>query len=115
MAEGMRRNDGLTLLTRRRWGGGSGTPETKQVRHDPVGAVGSGWQLAPEPEADVDPASLSNLRFDQGAALVALVVVERFVQLNQIRIPGIPAVGVEEVETALLHPTGPVGSPEYGT
>ena len=56
-----------------------------------IRAVGAGGQLAPQAEADVNPAPLADSGFDERAFLPALVVVERLVHLDQLGVIGAPA------------------------
>jgi hypothetical protein len=55
--------------------------------------VGSGGHLTPQSEADEDPASLSHGRTHERTLFPSDVVLERLVNLNEIRVPlilGVP-------------------------
>ena len=65
--------------------------KAQQVGHQTECTIRACRQLAPQPEAHVQPPALADLRFDQRAALGALVVRKRLGELNQILILRIAA------------------------
>src|SRR3954451_9690784 len=73
-----------------------------KISHQLVCALGPGGQLAPQHQADVDPAPLAVARFDQGASLAAGVKRKRIGRPQQVNVARI-AVG-EKIGSALLHP-----------
>ena len=79
--------------------------QAEQIRQQLIRAVGPRRQLPPQAEAEVEPASLADPRFDQRAELLAGVVLERVVHRHQIHVLRILL--AEEVQPALLHPVGP--------
>src|SRR4051812_26782917 len=89
------------------WGG---SPQANQVGHEAIRPDGPGWQLAPEPEANVHPAAFADPRFDQGTGLDALVELERIRRGEQVHVALIAV--AQEVEAALLHPPVPRLRPE---
>ena len=66
-----------------------------EIREQLVRAVGPGGDLPPQPKTDVNPVALSDLGAHKRALLPSLVVLERLVHLDQIRVPLI--VGNNEV------------------
>src|SRR4029079_2716291 len=104
--------EGPQPLFRRPGGGAGGLSEAQEIRHQPERAIGAGRQLAPQAQADVDPASLADFGFDERAALGSLVVRERLLELEQGLDVRIAILGVEEVEPAFLDPARTVRSSE---
>src|SRR6187401_2296178 len=47
--------------------------QTEQICHQSVGTVSACRQLAPQTQSDIQPPALAHLRFNEGAALGALI------------------------------------------
>ena len=61
--------------------------QAEQIREQPVCAVGAGWQLAPQSEADIDPASFPVLCFDQRAGLAPRIQRKWIGEADEIDVP----------------------------
>src|SRR5215831_15171682 len=83
-----------------------GLAEAHEVREDLVRAVDARRQLTPEPEADVYPASLAVLCFDERASFRTGIELERIGHLEQFFVARV-VILIEEIQPALLHPSCP--------